>query len=775
MTTLFENVRYCYENLGFSFTPLDGKKPVLTGWQEAPRESLEEALTWAAQGNVGLRTGKASWILVVDVDEGGDRAALKLVVTVTVRTGTGLHLYFRCSEPLGNSRGKLGEHIDTRGEGGQVVFPGSVHPVTGTPYEWVPGLEPWNVAIAEIPPHIVAMLKADKKTERKTPKPDAKASPDFKARRWAAQAMRKEAENVAKAVEGGRNDTLNVAAFNLGQIVGGGYLARAEVVTALMDAAKTAGLPHNEAWATIGSGLDAGIEKPRVYEPRVEDAAVLAKAVAVAESAGYLLKPGPHVTGDGEYVEQSGDMFADQVMGRLPEDSIYRKDSLPGSVFGVPGRRRWDRMDEADAMLLVDRHVKCGRWVKGRGEDAEPVIRYEVCTSTDAKLVLSKARGHGRVRELRALVNYPVYGPDWNLLTPGWRDGLYYDEPPELQGLEPDRDYEFIHNVLLDLVCDFPFRSDADRQNFFGLLLTPLIAPALQANRPLHLVHASLERTGKSKLAGDVLGGVIQGRPVPAMQITEREEEREKRITSLLLKGDTLVHLDNLPGFIDSPALSSLLTSQEFCTRILRESRQVALPNLMTVVASGNNVQFTGEVAKRIVPIMLQAASAAPESRQDFHHPDLNAFIREERRTVLACLLGMVENWKSAGKPLCKNRLGGFEEWSGVIGGILAKNSFKAWRTNEREWRSAADPGGSELSDFVAAWSELWGTYEVKPDVLLTIAKERGLFVHLTMKPGAPVSFGRMLQRHRDTPVNEFVVRYDRRGGYPVYWLEPLK
>ena len=55
---LIKNVRNGY-SLGWSFTPLNGKSPVLKGWQKRSREKLEEALTWAANGNMGLRTGRA--------------------------------------------------------------------------------------------------------------------------------------------------------------------------------------------------------------------------------------------------------------------------------------------------------------------------------------------------------------------------------------------------------------------------------------------------------------------------------------------------------------------------------------------------------------------------------------------------------------------------------------------------------------------------------------------------------------------------------------------
>lgn len=44
---LVRNVRYGY-GLGWWFTPLAGKRPRLTGWQALPRESLQQALAWAA-------------------------------------------------------------------------------------------------------------------------------------------------------------------------------------------------------------------------------------------------------------------------------------------------------------------------------------------------------------------------------------------------------------------------------------------------------------------------------------------------------------------------------------------------------------------------------------------------------------------------------------------------------------------------------------------------------------------------------------------------------
>jgi hypothetical protein len=76
-----------------------------------------------------------------------------------------------------------------------------------------------------------------------------------------------EIQRVALAPQGERNDSLNVASYNLGQLVGGGYLARREVEAALWQAADQCALVREDGQrqteATIASGVDAGIKQPR--------------------------------------------------------------------------------------------------------------------------------------------------------------------------------------------------------------------------------------------------------------------------------------------------------------------------------------------------------------------------------------------------------------------------------------------------------------------------------------------------------------------------------
>ena len=69
-----------------------------------------------------------------------------------------MYYRYRGSLEIGNSAGKLGPHIDVRGEHGQVVFPGSVHPETGATYVWADGHAPWEIELADLPGHIVELL-----------------------------------------------------------------------------------------------------------------------------------------------------------------------------------------------------------------------------------------------------------------------------------------------------------------------------------------------------------------------------------------------------------------------------------------------------------------------------------------------------------------------------------------------------------------------------------------------------------------------------------------
>lgn len=114
--------------------------------------------------NIGIATGAASGVIVVDVDGLPGEAVLarmgEIPVTPTSITAKGRHLLFRRDDlAIRNSARKLGPDLDVRGDGGYIVAPPSRHE-SGHTYQWAPGRSPWEVEPAPLPAALRQRLEA---------------------------------------------------------------------------------------------------------------------------------------------------------------------------------------------------------------------------------------------------------------------------------------------------------------------------------------------------------------------------------------------------------------------------------------------------------------------------------------------------------------------------------------------------------------------------------------------------------------------------------------
>jgi hypothetical protein len=99
-----------------------------------------------------------------------------------------------------------------------------------------------------------------------TAKPESKqidASEIKTNSRYVDAAVAGELGKLATATEGTRNNTLHVAAINLGTLIGAGDLDRGFVEDRLVSVAMSIGLAEREARLTVKSGLDYGVAHPR--------------------------------------------------------------------------------------------------------------------------------------------------------------------------------------------------------------------------------------------------------------------------------------------------------------------------------------------------------------------------------------------------------------------------------------------------------------------------------------------------------------------------------
>lgn len=234
-----------------------GKHPrLLHGLLEASSEPAVVVGWWRRwkTANVGLLTGEAAGLLVVDLDgpEGIDsfeqlqKAHEALPPTRWVNTGGGgRHAYLRHpGGHLGNTARKLGAGIDTRGDAGYVVAPPSLH-VTGRRYEWAN-----TERAAPCPGWLVELLRPPPTQPVRDRRPgfdrDRKPGCD---RRLAGLVT-----TVATAPMGQRNSTLNWASYQAREIVEAGAELH-HVAGSLLHAAQSAGLGETESRRTIESGL----------------------------------------------------------------------------------------------------------------------------------------------------------------------------------------------------------------------------------------------------------------------------------------------------------------------------------------------------------------------------------------------------------------------------------------------------------------------------------------------------------------------------------------
>jgi putative DNA primase/helicase len=256
--------------------PHPGKHPhTLHGVKDATTDRKQIKAWWEKwpKANVGIVTGASSGIFVLDVDGATGKASLeelqaehgRLPRTVTVKTGNGRHLYFRYTGGrIGNSAGRLGKGIDVRGDGGYVVGARSVHS-SGAVYRYVEGRGLGEIEVASAPQWLIDLISAPKSTDAvdTEPVPSVPADKLDRARAYAEAACRRELDRLRKAPNRQRNDTLNRAAFKLGQLAPNGLLNTSAVTADLARIAREIGLDDHEIGPTIKSGLNAGSQHPR--------------------------------------------------------------------------------------------------------------------------------------------------------------------------------------------------------------------------------------------------------------------------------------------------------------------------------------------------------------------------------------------------------------------------------------------------------------------------------------------------------------------------------
>lgn len=272
------NAALAHAGVGYAVFPCGPDKKRRVKWSNESTTDTASIRRWWMQwpdSLVGLDLAK-SGTFVVDCDRHGGPDGVEAwevlrvaydydaIRDYTVRTPSGgQHIYFRqdLNNRLGNRTGTLPQGIDVRGDGGYVIAAGSVLP-DGRSYTVVN--QSSSAGLSIVPAWLQTLInKRQPDLASDNVAQTRHEAPTDRERRYAAAALKEEAGKVSASKEGSRNTTLNTAAFNIGALVGAGWLDEYEATSALEIAAFMCGLDGNEIARTIKSGITDGKKRPR--------------------------------------------------------------------------------------------------------------------------------------------------------------------------------------------------------------------------------------------------------------------------------------------------------------------------------------------------------------------------------------------------------------------------------------------------------------------------------------------------------------------------------
>ena len=341
------------------------------------------------------------------------------------------------------------------------------------------------------------------------------------------------------------------------------------------------------------------------------------------------------------------------------------------------------------------------------------------------------------IPSLQGIVQAPVVKPNGDILDkPGYdlETHLYYLPSPDLKippiPLLPDvDDVEKAKDLLKEVIIDFPFATEADFTNMVALILTPFVRPTIQGPVPMAIISAPQIGSGKSTL-GKVCGLIATGHGPHMVQYSQSEEENRKKITSALLKGNTVIEFDNVRRIIDSEALASALTSTEWSDRLLGRSESVCFPQEATWIANGNNLRIGNEFVRRSYPINLTPEDNHPWTHNDYLHPILDIWVLENRGDLIWAILVLVRYWALTGKPRFEDiALGNFTEWVAIIGGILMAAGYNHFLENLDDMYEVQGEEEAQWELFLTFLSEHFKYDWFKTDELCQILQDDSFLV----------------------------------------------
>lgn len=335
----------------------------------------------------------------------------------------------------------------------------------------------------------------------------------------------------------------------------------------------------------------------------------------------------------------------------------------------------------------------------------------------------------------------------------------------------PEVDVPLALEMIDEALSDFPFSDDASRTHTILAMLQPMlgIRPS-----PLWLIEAPIAGTGKSLLAG-LIGWIGTGKIPSARPLSENPEELRKVILAELIGGAEVVLFDNAADGrdLDSPTLAGALTATTWTDRLLQRSKVIEVPVQCQWIITANNPGLTTELARRTVRIRLDSGEERPWLRGGFRHDDIMEWAMGWEGPLVGAAISLVREWLDQKSQPGDARMGSFQYWADVMGGIAQCCGLTGFLGNPIA--DDADNESSDLAHFVELWWALKSSQEVSAGDLLGCAEEAIPYILGTGETKSQVQrLARWLHTRRQRRSGDYVIlafKVGRRFKYHLRYL----
>jgi hypothetical protein len=321
---------------------------------------------------------------------------------------------------------------------------------------------------------------------------------------------------------------------------------------------------------------------------------------------------------------------------------------------------------------------------------------------------------------LVGIVNTPSISADGELLDqPGFdaATGILYDPLdvvfPRVPDIPTKSEITAALGRILTLLhtLDKDFVAPEDKGVALSTIMTAIARRGLD-HAPLHGADAPVAGSGKS-LIFEIASILATGHGAVVMAQGETKEEFEKRLGTVLMRGDQLIVIDNCDHPLEGETLNQCLTQRLLQVRVLGKSEMPWVQTAAMVGANGNNLTPKGDLVRRSLVGRLDPKCARPELRQ--YNFDPEAFAYAERPRLVADILVLLKAYHNAGRPNPPSELQSFKHWSNTIRGCICwlaesypdANLADPCKTMERVRKT--DPVLGQLRAVWAAWFGAFG------------------------------------------------------------------